>query len=142
MEDYKGSHESPNEKNGAPLHDLTANGVYPDDVYGNKAYYYYGHGEDVKEDKNLLSKIHAYKNKPEATVEIHRAIPRDVSKETKINKGDWVTISKNYAREHGEGPLGGDYRVISQRVPAKHLFTNGDSPYEFGYHPHEIKKSK
>lgn len=50
-----------------------------------------------------------------------------------INHGDWVTTSRAYAKQHGEGVLGGNYKIISQTVPARKLFTNGDSWAEFGY---------
>ena len=141
MDDYKGSHKAPNSENDAPLHELTKNGIYPEDVYSNKAAHYYGHG-NIKEDKELFSKIHSLKEKPDALIDIHRAIPRDTPRDSKINKGDWVTIHKNYAREHGEGRLKGEFRILSMKVPAKHLFTNGDSAYEWGYHPEEAKKAK
>ena len=50
-----------------------------------------------------------------------------------INNGDWVTLSKDYAKEHGEGALSGNYKIISQKVPARKLFTDGNSIHEFGY---------
>jgi len=50
-----------------------------------------------------------------------------------INSGDWVTVNKQYAKEHGESALGGNYKILSQKVPAKKLFTNADSIHEFGY---------
>jgi hypothetical protein len=50
-----------------------------------------------------------------------------------INNGDWVTLSKQYAKEHGEGALNGKYKVISKKVPARKLFTDGNSIQEFGY---------
>lgn len=50
-----------------------------------------------------------------------------------INNGDWVTLSKEYAKEHGEGALSGKYKVISKKVPARKLFTDGNSIQEFGY---------
>lgn len=50
-----------------------------------------------------------------------------------INNGDWVTLSRNYAKEHGETSLYGKYRILSKKVKAKELFTNGDSINEFGY---------
>jgi hypothetical protein len=52
-----------------------------------------------------------------------------------FNAGDWVTITKKYAVEHGEGALGGEYKILTKTVPAKTLWTNGDSLYEFGYNP-------
>jgi hypothetical protein len=51
----------------------------------------------------------------------------------KINNGDWVTLSRAYAKEHGESALNGEYKIISKSVKAKTLFTNGDSINEFGY---------
>ena len=60
-------------------------------------------------------------------------------KETKsineINPGDWVTLNKQYATEHGHGALNGKFKILSKSVPAKHLFTSGDSVHEFGYDP-------
>jgi hypothetical protein len=50
-----------------------------------------------------------------------------------INNGDWVTLSKQYAKEHGEGALNGNYKILSQKVPARKLFTDGNSIQEFGY---------
>ena len=51
----------------------------------------------------------------------------------KINNGDWVTLSREYAKEHGEGALNGKYKILSQKVPARKLFTDGNSIQEFGY---------
>ena len=50
-----------------------------------------------------------------------------------INNGDWVTLSKAYAKEHGEGALNGKYKIVSKKVPARKLFTDGNSIQEFGY---------
>jgi len=50
-----------------------------------------------------------------------------------INNGDWVTLSKAYAKEHGEGALNGNYKIVSKKVPARKLFTDGNSIQEFGY---------
>ena len=52
-----------------------------------------------------------------------------------INAGDWVAIDRRYANDHGESALHGRYRVLTKRVPAYTLFTNGDSIQEWGYHP-------
>jgi hypothetical protein len=53
----------------------------------------------------------------------------------KINSGDWVTINKPYAISHGRSTLLGDYKILTKTVPARHLFTTGDSLHEFGYDP-------
>ena len=52
----------------------------------------------------------------------------------------WVTIDRNYAKEHGESALNGDYKIIKRKVYARDLYTNGDSPYEMGYDPTEAVK--
>lgn len=41
----------------------------------------------------------------------------------KINSGDWVTIYRPYAKEHGMSSLRGKYKILSMTVPAKNLFT-------------------
>jgi hypothetical protein len=53
----------------------------------------------------------------------------------KINSGDWVTINKKYAVEHGQSSLRNNYRILTKTVPARTLFTNGDSIHEWGYNP-------
>ena len=56
-----------------------------------------------------------------------------------INPGDWVTINKKYAKEHGEAHLDGQYRIIQKTVRAKDLFTDGNSIHEWGYNPSQVK---
>jgi hypothetical protein len=58
----------------------------------------------------------------------------ELKKPLKINKGDWVGITKQYAKEHGESVLD-DYKIISKKVQAKDIYTNGDSIHEWGYDP-------
>jgi hypothetical protein len=54
-----------------------------------------------------------------------------------INPGDWVTLTRQYAKQHGESNLNNNYDIISKTVPSKHVYTNGDSIHEFGYDPSE-----
>ena len=191
-EDYRGSHTAPDKTNGAPLHDLT--GVYPDDIYSDKAARYYGDmGGDVN-DMVSLSLMQAYRNKPNAMVKIYRAVPdinkeidarikyynqliayveqyrfppikdrvasgefsdlgynkekyinklsKDVSdleskkqKTIGINSGDWVTLNRNYAIDHGKSSLRDKYKIVSKSVAAKTLYTDANSVHEFGYDP-------
>jgi hypothetical protein len=130
--EYKASHRPPNMENGAPLHDVTKGGeIYPADIYSPKGLQYYGTGQD-RADRESLNVIKNTKNKPDATVTMYRAVPKDSSINT-INTGDWVTLSKTYAKEHGESALDNNYKIISKQVKANQLFTNGDSINEFGY---------
>jgi hypothetical protein len=52
-----------------------------------------------------------------------------------INAGDWVTLTKEYAKDHGESALKGEYKILSKKVKAKEVWTNADSIHEFGYQP-------
>lgn len=63
------------------------------------------------------------------------ALKSNKLKGLKINPGDWVTINKQYAINHGRTTLLGDYKILKKTVPARHLFTTGDSLHEFGYSP-------
>jgi hypothetical protein len=57
------------------------------------------------------------------------------NKKIQINTGDWVTTVKSYAKDHGESALRGEYQIISKIVKSKDIYTNGDSIFEWGYHP-------
>lgn len=131
--EYRGKHLAPNGTNdvSAPLHDLTK--VYPDDVYGAMAHRFYGHGGDaVAMDKQTTKIAQSFRNKPEKLVDIYRAVPTGISK-PKINHGDWVTINKEYAKYHGQSQFGDDHQILHKQVPAKHVFSSGDSIHEYGY---------
>lgn len=148
-DEYRGEHTAPGPHYGAPLHDVSSGGMYPADFYGNNGRRYYAN-EGWDFDNDAYNKVTRVKNKPNAMVSIHRAVPTSVYKEAlkkeaplkhMIRKGDWVAINKEYARAHGESVLNGDYKIASMRVPAKHVWTNADSIHEWGYHPEEEKKA-
>ena len=118
------------EQGAAPLHDLTQ--AFDNTIYSKSALQNYGTGSPL--DRQAVNIFQQVRNKPDAQVTIYRAIPKD-AKNKAFNAGDWVSVSKQYAMEHGEGTLGGNYKIISQKVPAKHLTTNSDSILEQGYYP-------
>lgn len=68
-------------------------------------------------------------------IERLRALPEQEIAVPVINKGDWVTINRDYAKSHGESALNGKYKILTKKVKAKDLYTNGDSIHEFGYWP-------
>ena len=145
-DDYRSEHTAPSPEFGAPMHDVTRD-MYPKDFYGPNGFRYYADfGEH--HDREAYDKVRQVKDKPNEMVSIHRAIPTSVYKEAlkkdaplrhMIRPGDWVAISKQYAKDHGESVLKGDYKIASMRVPARHVWTNGDSVHEWGYHPVEHK---
>lgn len=134
IDDYKGSHKAPGPEFGAPLYDLTGGGqMYPANVYSPKAVQYYGTGYP-KADKEAFSLANKVRGNPDAEVTMYRAVPK--SKDiASINVGDWVSLSKDYAKNHGESVLKNNYKIIEQKVKAKDLWTNADSIHEFGYYP-------
>jgi len=128
---YRGSHSAPGPDFGAPLHDLSQ--MYPADVYSEKAAQYYGSG-NKKADLEAFNLAKRVRGNPDAEVTMYRAVPKNTDISA-INAGDWVTLSKDYAKTHGESVLGNDYKILSQKVKAKDLWTNADSIQEFGYQP-------
>jgi len=125
---YRGSHTPPDADYGAPLHDLTD--MIPEDVYGPQGSRLYGYG-DPAVDKEVFDTLRKARGNPDLEVPIYRAVPKGV---TDINKGDWVTTSKEYARLHGENALNGKYDILESVAPAKKLQSEG-YPYEFGLLP-------
>jgi hypothetical protein len=132
--EYKGEHTAPMKDGGAPLWKAN-DGIYPDDIYSSMAERYYGdYGGGHPMDRESISIIQSMKGKPDKQVRVYRAIPKGISKPS-INTGDWVTISKRYAKAHGEGALNGEYRIVSKLVSARDIFTDGNSIHEWGYDP-------
>ncbi|MDA3978596.1 LPD38 domain-containing protein [Gallibacterium sp. AGMB14963] len=128
--DYRMSHDAPNRYDdiSRSIDDLSE--LYPADLYSPQGYRYYGSGFDNM-DKEAWQILRRVKGNPEAEVTIYRAYPKGTG--GTITNGDWVTIVRDYAIEHGEGPLQGDYEIVSKKVKAKDVFTNADSLLEQGY---------
>jgi hypothetical protein len=125
---YRGQgHLAPNaDTYGATLDDLTK--IMPDDVYSAQGKQLYGIGDRLIDSEWRIAALKA-RGKPDAEIEIFRAVPKGVND---INSGDWVSTSKAYAKQHGESTLNGEYNVVSKKVKAKTLSTEG-YPYEYGY---------
>lgn len=130
--DYRMSHKPASKHDDivAPLHDLTGKGqVYPNDVYSSRAIELYGTGLNDVETFNIIKQ---FKNKPNSIVTIYRAVPPNV---TEINPGDWVAITKKYGLVHKRHSGKSDWKILSKKVMAKDVVTNGDSWDEWGYDP-------
>ena len=127
---YSGVHEAPTSAadTSAPLFNMSK--TYPDDIYSPMAARYYGDGVNPARDADVARRIQAMRNKPDAPAVVFRAVPKEAG--DYINHGDWVSLDKQYAIDHGEGALNGEYKILRDRVPAKTLFTEGNSLYEFG----------
>ncbi len=95
---------------------ILKNGKLPSRVtnWANKSEYYDFISEEIERLKNL---------------------PQAQEPKITINRGDWVSINKQYAIVHGRGNLNSSYRILSKTVFAKDLFTDGNSVHEQGYDP-------
>lgn len=131
--DYVGQHQAPDKDSGDPMWNVTKS-IYPKDFYSGVGLRYYGTGSNL--DASAYYKITAVKGRQDALVKVYRAFPKDLAtKEKRINPGDWITIERGYAVEHGNNNLLGNFSIISKTVHARDLFTNGDSFLEWGYDP-------
>jgi len=135
-ESYKITHTAPTKEGKNSLDDLED--IFPDDIYDPKVSgQYYGHGEPIldRQTANIISKL---KGNPEKEITIYRAVPKGTKN---INPGDWVTVNKNYAKNHGDSWVDdGVYDVIEKKVRVKDLTTDGNSIHEWGYSPDVIKE--
>jgi len=131
---YRGGHRAPGRTH-APMTDLTGNGVYPRDFYSTTRFYVDGSPGEAATLRTIL----AARNKPEAKVTVYRAVPEKAASgtETPIHAGDWVTPSREYAAQHARmmRSRGEPAKVVSKRVRASELFTDGNSISEWGWDP-------
>ena len=105
----------------------------PKDMYDKPDLYFDTSQKSVQESLSALKKI---KGNPDAKVKVYRATVGDT-----INDGDWVTLSKSYAKEHNDHSLGGNGKILEMTVSAKDIQFAGDDINEWGYFP-ESKSSK
>lgn len=135
QEEGWGPHRPAGPDYGSPLWAVDA-GIYPSDIYTDfRAVDYYGSGDPdgYRRDSSMVDRIRRMQGRPTRVVKIYRAIPKDAKSQWR--EGDWVTMERSYAVEHGRSALNGDYKIISKTVPAYTLWTEGNSLQEWGYHP-------
>ncbi|MEI6420964.1 MAG: hypothetical protein WCP55_02025, partial [Lentisphaerota bacterium] len=133
--DRDGAHSPSDPDNGAPAYDLTLGGTYPKDVYSFEGSRYYSTGEDAM-DRTAYSILMSLKDHPNNPVKIYRATEKTAT--GGIKPGEWVTIVRAYAVDHGRNTLKNDYRIFSKTVAARDIYTSGDSWLEWGYHPQKF----
>jgi len=133
---YRIEHTAPLREEGVANTLDDAVDIYGDEIYDpSVSWRYFGHGgRDQTMDKETANIIAKFQGQPEEVIEIFRAVPKGVKE---INPGDWVTVNKNYAQQHGVSHVGDDFDVISKEVKAKDIATDGNSIHEWGYDPVE-----
>ncbi len=99
----------------------------PRDMYDHPEYYSSGNKKWINETMDQLNKV---RNNPDGEITIYRATSGD-----KINEGDWITLSKNYAQTHLESQLDNKGQILEMKVKAKDIQFAGDVLEEWGYFP-------
>lgn len=132
-DEYRGGHQPPRD---APTIDnlLVEGGLFgPDsDVYENPQFFDHTGGES-KADREAAAALRKAKGNPDVKIKVYRAAPSEANS---INKGDWVTTSPTYAKEHAErmAPEGEPpWPVFEVEVPAKFIRNGGNDIVEWGF---------
>ena len=112
-----------------PSHNLLEGETLPRDVYTHPDFSI-STGRIRRGDKaanESWSALQKIKGKPDAEITVYRA-----GKADKLNTGDWVSFSKDYAKQSLEGDI---EKVYSFKVKARDVIFAGDDINEFGYYP-------
>lgn len=141
MQHRPGGPSDEEEQTAAPAHQVDK--VFPDYYQRPKLYDAHGQGglfggpKVFAETDRTLQRV---RGNPEAPITMYRALPPEHAHKG-IRTGDWVSIHPDYARGHGlhHTDEKEDWPVIKATVPAKHLWNNGDTIDEFGYHGPDVK---
>jgi hypothetical protein len=153
--DYRLQHKprGPDDEYPVRLDDLTQTTTgesagYPKDFYSEKGKRIYAPGQSFEGDEfgiannESYSIINSVRGNPDAEVTIYRAVPNEKNI-TKINSGDFVTLSKRYADLHGAGGYGRDGtdsgKVLELKVKVKDIYWDQNDVNEFGYFPEKDK---
>lgn len=131
-QDYFMNHRPAGPSNGSPMHDVSYH--FPDiETLPRNVY------DDMQPGgQDSIQQIIDTQGNPDRPVTIYRGVPKGV--DPVIRNGDWVTISRDYAVEHGNYFDESD--VLSATVPAKDLWTSGDSVNEFGYWGSDVRTAR
>ena len=106
----------------------------PDDYFDDPRGYGYDDQEGLEAQRNLKKVLNQIKaGDKSAEIVVYRAVPNDV-KVSRLQNGDWISPSRQYAVNHGESRFGeGEYRIVEEKIPAKHLWWDGNDIREWGY---------
>jgi hypothetical protein len=143
---YQGQHKPPDSSYAPPLHDLLVDGSwFPKDVYSDPRHYMFGESDVISE---TLKAINDARGNPDKLITVYRSAPVGTKK---INSGDWVSLSRSYAEQHGLDRVTefwdqdandgngmwvtdeSDWPILSAQVPAHTIRNGGNDLIEWGY---------
>ena len=106
----------------------------PEDYFSNLRAYGHNTKQGTESARAIRTAIESIQNGDEIPlVRVYRAVPKNIE-EGMFRNGDWVTMSPEYAKIHGELRFGIDnYRVIQHDVPANQLWWDGNDINEWGF---------
>lgn len=119
--------------NTVSLDNITNSGLFPNDILENpEKYFADAHRVDIKDMCDIIKKA---QGNPDAEITIYRGSPIN-----ELNKGDWVTLSKDYAKRYAgmmsENPKS---KLYKYQVKAKDISFNNSSFIENGYWGDKMK---
>lgn len=123
VEEY-GINHRPNDS-GPRAFDLTEDNLMPGDVYDHPEWYSAMEPKVIRETMTQLKKV---RGKPDAELVIYRAGPVG-----EMNPGDWISLSKEYARTHADAQDPENFKVWQAKVKAADVRWAMDDLAEFGY---------
>ena len=112
-------------EDGPRAFDLAEEDMMPADVYDHPEWY---SGMSPKVIQESMAQLRQVRGKPSGKVTIYRAGPKG-----EMNQGDWVSLSREYARTHAMSQDPGEYKVWSAQVAAADVRWAMDDIAEFGY---------
>ena len=104
---------------------LAEDDMMPADVYDHPEWYSAMEPQVIRE---TMAQIRKVKGNPKGKLTIYRAGPKP-----EFNEGDWVSLSKFYARSHAMSQAPGEYKVWAADVVAEDVRWSMDDLSEFGY---------
>lgn len=129
--EYGGNHRPNNE--GPRAFDLLEGGISPSDVYQHPEWY---SAMETKVIRETMAQLRKVKGNPQAKLTIYRAGPKG-----EMNTGDWVSLSKEYARTHAESQDPEGFKVWQAQVAADSVRWSLDDLAEFGYFGEQVAAS-
>lgn len=126
---YRDSHLAPDADGGYSGANIEQ--AYPDI---NSRTFAKEYGDGFSYDSKAVKAIRDMQRNPDAEITVYRAVPSEL-KDSSLNFGDWITLTRDYADEHGKARFNNDYAVVSQKVKASDIYADGNSIHEWGYSP-------
>ena len=132
FDDYRMQHQP---MYGPGAYNLLDGDMMPDDVYDYPERY--GSSGSPAAITEMRQQIEAVRGDRDGLVTVYRSVPPDVAVRGDLawEDGNWVSLSKDYADQHGTSNGGPDWVTMSRQVPAWQVRFAGDDLMEWGWFP-------